>query len=797
MRTIRTRGVTGERFRQVDWSTHPLGPIDRWPEALRLSLNILFNSQHPMVLFWGSEHFQFFNDSFLPSLSPQSRPQGIGQKGEDFWQKNWPVFKSKIDNVIDEGGSSWDENQIFPVIQNGQIEEIYWSCGYSPIFTEHGELGGVLVVCTESTQQVLNSKEISASQIEILDTLESMSDAFLSVDKNWIITQMNSHHEKVTRTKREDQLGKSLLELYFNDPVYENSTYLKSYRKAMNERVFIVFEDYYEPLNLWTEVRVYPKSNGGLAIFFTDIGERKTTEEKLSTERKKLEAMIEESPSGIALLRGEWFIFEKVNAGWEALVSPRNYLGRTFKECYPDITGDVFLKYLRQVFETGKPIKDYEMEVRVESEPGVFETQYYDLSYVRVNDGQGRPYGIVAQATNATDRIASRKKLEESTDLLRQAKQAAEAANHAKTEFLANMSHEIRTPLGAILGFTELMKNSTSPKDRLEFADIVSRNGKSLTKIIDDILDLSKVEAGRLEIERVSFDLIDLILEVSDLFSDLAQKKKISLKFELDPKLPRRVKSDPTRVRQILINLVGNAVKFTSHGAVELNAKPILFGDEVSGVRFAVKDTGAGLDASQISRLFEPFSQGDTSTTRKYGGSGLGLALSRRLAQALGGDVFVEDSSPGNGSTFVVTIDVLPAENTLEEFKWENVNPTKDLKAVKVLLVEDSPDNQTLIRLMLASHGIKICVVDNGLKAIEKTAEEDFDVILMDMQMPVLDGYAATERLRRAGYKKPIIALTAHAMEEERKRTKKAGCDTHLTKPVDPEVLIKMISNFV
>jgi PAS domain S-box-containing protein len=391
--------------------------------------------------------------------------------------------------------------------------------------------------------------------------------------------------------------------------------------------------------------------------------------------------------------------------------------------------------------------------------------------------------------------ISERKRIEIK---LAEALRFAERANEAKSAFLANMSHEIRTPLGAILGFTELIKDSESAEERSEYAGIIERSGKSLTKIIDDILDLSKVEAGRLELEKINFDVEKTVREVAELFVDAAQKKNLTLELAFDPQTPVKIKSDPTRIRQILINLIGNAVKFTSTGKVHIAVTGAYFENQLTHLRFAITDTGVGLTEEQEHKLFAPFSQADNSTTRKFGGSGLGLALSKRLANALGGDVWVASSKTGEGSTFMATVQAdsssdiavaAPATKALEK--------SKTLQGLRVLLVEDSLDNQMLIQKVITRRGGSVEVANNGLEGVLKAqAGDGFDVILMDMQMPILDGYAATEQLRERGYKKPIIALTAHAMAEERKRTEEIGCNAHLTKPLDFELLITTLDRF-
>ncbi len=400
---------------------------------------------------------------------------------------------------------------------------------------------------------------------------------------------------------------------------------------------------------------------------------------------------------------------------------------------------------------------------------------------------------------------------------LREAMERAEAANRAKSEFLANMSHEIRTPMTAILGYSEnLLDPNLTEKERADAIQVIRRNGQHLLEIINDILDLSKIEAGRLEPEIIECSPGQLVADVYTLMRVRAEEKKLTWQAEFDGPIPEKIRSDPTRLRQILINLVGNAIKFTETGGVRLVASFQPADEDTqrpARMRFDVIDTGIGLTAEQQARLFQPFSQADTSVTRKYGGTGLGLAISQRLARALGGDLTVR-STVGKGSTFSVTVGAGPLDGvriierpSLGDFLSGHEDDTaqtvrssdKPLKGLRILLAEDGPDNQRLITFILKKAGALVCVAENGQIGLDKALaardeKRPFDVILMDMQMPVMDGYTATSKLRAAGYEGTIIALTAHAMASDRQKCIDAGCDEFATKPIDRKKLIDLIT---
>jgi len=426
---------------------------------------------------------------------------------------------------------------------------------------------------------------------------------------------------------------------------------------------------------------------------------------------------------------------------------------------------------------------------------------------------------LVALARQASSQLELRRKISEQERMaeqrerdaeeLRRMRDRAETASAAKSEFLANMSHEIRTPMTAILGYTDLLlEESVDPRVRRDHVGVIRRNGEHLLSIINDVLDLSKLEAKRVEPERIDCSPAQIVGDVVKLLRARAEHQGITLTQEFVNPIPRVIRSDPTRLRQILLNVVGNAVKFTEIGGVRLSVDWEALDERRGRLRFDVADTGVGMSAEQQARLFEPFVQADTSTTRQFGGTGLGLVISRRYALLLGGDLRVE-SAPGEGSVFTLEIEPetrgagelvrTPGEwiaLTREHASDSAAKKDTTLRGRSVLLVEDGLDNQRLIAHHLRRAGASVETARNGvigLAAVEAARREgrDLDLILMDMQMPEMDGYQATRAIRSLGLSVPIIALTAHALDGDRERCLRAGCDDYLAKPVDRTRLIE------
>jgi signal transduction histidine kinase len=381
----------------------------------------------------------------------------------------------------------------------------------------------------------------------------------------------------------------------------------------------------------------------------------------------------------------------------------------------------------------------------------------------------------------------------------------ANAANRAKSEFLANMSHELRTPMNAIMGFSQVLAEEPLKQEHRSYINMIENSSQNLLSLINDILDYSKIESGKMEIETRDCRIGDMLLEIESMLRPSSIEK--NLRFEIlqcDP-IPEVIRIDPLRLRQCLINLVSNAIKFTETGYVYVNVMLQRSGGEVF-VRFDIEDTGIGVSEEKLPMIFESFTQADSATTRKYGGTGLGLAITRQLVELLGGKISAV-STEEQGSVFTILVPAgvqWPDEDTPIWNKYlpvDEINETPDTEKGttmyngKVLVAEDNPSNQKLIAILLQKMGLEVILADDGLEAVTKCESESFDIILMDMQMPNLNGYDATRQLRSEGVKTPIIAVTANAMTGDEQKCMDVGCDGYLSKPIDRSKLDELVSH--
>ncbi len=804
----------GSRMRSLDWSLTPLGDAHDWPVPLQITLRTMLTTRHPMFIFWGPEHYCFYNDAYSECIGPEKHPSILGSPGRESWKEIWPIIGPQIEQVMAGGESTWHENQLVPIIRYGRLEEVYWTYSYGPVYDPDSpfKVGGVLVVCTETTQQVRAQQELQQADAR-WRTLFEQAPGFICVleGPDHRFTYANTRFREVVHRKvavgdtvgelfpdLRDQGFKELLdEVYQSGEAYVAASApidLAVDATGKTERRYLDFV--YQP------IRDVAGRVTGIFVEGADVSERVNQERLIRLSQERLNLAIE--AAGLALIhvdleKNQIMYSNEFRAlvGWED--EPEPSCDQVPDLFHPDDQQRLRALYQQAIQDDGSIRID--TTARLLCRNGV--CRWVRLQSRTIVTRQGTT-SVPSEFIGTFTDISAEREVQEA---LHEARRQAEVANETKSAFLAHMSHEIRTPMSAVLGYADLLAMRTDDAEQTEYLHIIKRNGQFLLDIINDILDISKIESGKLDIQQIDFSIQEFIDDVRSMMAVRASEKGIDFEVIFLSAVPGVIRSDPQRLKQILVNLIGNAIKFTETGSVQLSVRFIRGTN--SQLKCAIVDTGTGMSSEQLGRLFQPFSQGDGSINQQFGGTGLGLAISQRLAAYLGGKITVE-STPGKGSCFSFSIDcdILEERPSVEASPGSTeqskpVGPVSLRQGARVLVVDDHVDIRQLIAQYLQDAGASVVTSQDGVEAINHIerimsgTEPAVDLVLLDMHMPRLDGYQCAQRLRALGFDKPIIALTANVMPNDVKRCIDSGCCAFLSKPIDAQSILDAVAPFL
>jgi signal transduction histidine kinase len=672
-------GEMAQLCRDFDWDSTPLGPVAGWSNSLRTTVCTVLASRNPMFLWWGPDLVQIYNDAYRPSLGGDGRhPRALGAKAEEFWTDIWETIGPQIDQVMNGGDAVWHENSYIPIERNGRLEDVWWTYSYSAVPDDDGSIGGTLVVCLETTQQVLAQEQLRQSEARYRQLFQSLDEGFCVIEVifddderpvDWMFVEVNNAF--IGQTGLSDPVGKRVRELIPGHEEY----WFEIYGGVAQTGESVRFEAPAEKLGRVYDLyafRTGPASSRQVAVLFQDVTKARLAEQErdrlvraLKLERSRLAYVFEHAPAFLAVLRGADHVFELANAAYYQLIGNRDIVGKPLSEALPEAHSQGFAELLDRVLESGEPYVGNEISVMLTRSPGAPpERRILNFLYLPLIEEDGTRAGVIVHGTDVTEQVETRDSVanmytreQQARASAEEAYQVAEAANRAKGEFLAVMSHELRTPLNAIGGYAELLEMGIrGPINAQQKEDLhrIQTSQRHLLGLINEVLNYAKLGTGTVHYDTTDVQLRDALSTAQSLVGPQARAKGLKLRIGECPE-ELHARCDGEKLQQILVNLLSNAVKFTDrNGSVELFCS-----QEGEVVNINVRDSGIGISDDKLGAIFDPFVQVRADLTRTSEGTGLGLAISRDLARGMKGDLTVT-SKIGEGSTFTLT---LPAGN--------------------------------------------------------------------------------------------------------------------------------------
>ena len=761
---LRGGGVCGALIAEHDWASTPLGPMSTWPPSLLAMVANILHARQPMVLFWGPELIQFYNDSFVPSFGRGKHPAALGQRARECWADAWPVTGAQIEAVMSRGEPVWFENALVPIYRNDRLEEVFWTYSYSPAYDETGTIRGTLVIVTETTGRVVAARRLEAlsflgAELARATTYEGALDVVRSVAKVVPADLPFLRVQPVTATSaelRETALAEAVPGPIWPEPVE------RAVACTINgdELVFglsprLPFDDGYRSFisqireQLTSTLRRIDNANASAAI-----------------ERDR-DNLLMQAPVATALMTGSEHVFQLANAPFRKIAG-RDPVGKSFCEAFPELRDSPHRRLLDRVYQTGERLVMNEELVRVDRSGAGVEDAYFNFNVEPLRDGD-EVYGMMVVALDITEQVRARQVLQE--------------ANRAKDEFLAMLGHELRNPLAPIVTAIELMneKVSTAEKERT----VIERQVRHVIRLVDDLLDVSRIARGMIRLELRVVDLADVVAAAVEANRHLIELREHRLVVEN----PRgvNVEGDESRLVQIVSNLVTNAARYTPPGG-EIR---VTLASEGGQAVLRVRDNGVGIDRDLLPKVFDMFVQGTRSAERTEGGLGLGLAIVKNLVVLHGGSVAARSEGVGKGSEFEIRIPLAdPQLIASAPAGAKRIQATPK----RVLVVDDNEDAANLLGEIVRMHGHAVMIVHDPSIALDVAGTFRPEVAVLDIGLPGMDGYELASLLRKAAPDCRLIALTGYGQKKDRERAMAAGFAAHLVKPVQISEILEMIT---
>ena len=802
--------------------------METWPTSLRVLVQVLLHSRHPMFLWWGPELTQFYNDAYVPSFGEGKHPAAMGEGGRECWQESWPIIGPQVEAVMRDGSPTWQEDALVPIWRNGRIEEVFWTYGYSPAFGDDGRIAGTLVVCTETTSGVLANRRLqlaatvaeragrAAAPEEVLDfVFPCFKDCAADIPFAAVFDgqgRLLQHTEIVEPGITQlTALGQEL----WPAPLSVGSEPALDGQGVQALTTPIAARPWPEPVR---EVFCVRLADGSNTLIVFGLSPRLPFDpayrgfliqltKSIVTSRERVQAianrahvvaerrdLLAQAPIPTAILTGPELRYELANEHFVAMVG-REVIGKTYVEAFPEVEGTPLLEAVRQVYREGLPLSAEEMCIPLDRQGnGQVEDVFFKFSLQPIRESGGAVYGMMVVALDVTEMVLARRTQEQAHAALERAyhERAAlvaqlEAVNRTKDEFMAILGHELRNPLAPIVSALELIRLRTDGKLSREHA-LIERQVQHLVRLVEDLLDVARIAQGKVDLKQAANEIGAIVSNAVEMAESLLAQGKHHLTVHIPEPIPWY--GDATRLAQVVANLLTNAARYTPpRGDIRVSAVR----DPGGGIRIRVVDDGAGIEQDALQHIFEMFAQGPRGPDRAEGGLGLGLTLVKSLVEMHGGTVEAKSEGAGRGSAFEVWLPHRGQPSTPPMSDGVAVMSSK-----RILVVDDNEDAAEMLARMLTHRGHQVVVAHDGASALELLPQHRPQIGILDIGLPVMDGYELAEKILELTIGDIcLVAITGYGQAQDQARCMEAGFAAHLVKPVPIELLCKTMARLV
>jgi PAS domain S-box-containing protein len=761
---------------EYDWGATVLGPLTAWPIRLRVIVDLMLDSAEPMVLWFGPDRLQIYNDAYAPRVRGNDRNSVLGLPAADTWKHEWAMIEPSVKDVFRTAASKTYNEFAFSIDRNGRLEEAYWTYSLTPIRDDNDVVLGVLVLSSEITEQTLLARrqqtlDLLRNDLAEAETLDQLAAAAAHAA---LLNPTDLHSVKLTSLH-----AVAALETTPHGVRVEAREVAIDVDLAVDliPSIQVALDDSY---------RTFSQQ---FSLLLATAQQRIESEARRRMTEAERDRLLLDAPVGAAVMLGENLVYHLVNSVYAA-VSGRpadEMVNKPFVEVYPELLGSPVHEKFKEVYRRGEPFISEPTLVQVHRNGGALDDRYFTYNLSPLRTLTGEVFGLMVIAVDITTEVEARSHVERLNVEL-------EAAARAKDEFLAMLAHELRNPLAPIGAAAELLQIMTPDEKRVrQTSQVISRQVRHMTALVDDLLDVSRLTRGLVDLDRAPLDIQHVVADAVEQITPLIQSRRHRLALHLPPETTI-VSGDKKRLIQVVSNILNNAAKYTPEsGSIVLRVEV-----DDAHVAIEVEDNGIGMEAGLVARVFDLFTQAERTPDRSSGGLGLGLALVKSLTELHGGWVTCKSPGLGKGSTFSVFLPRQVESNRERDRLHDERTNVQEAVPLKILVVDDNEDAATMIAMLLGALGHNVMVEHSSRKALEQARKNTPQVYVLDLGLPDMDGIELAKRLRAQPETANalLIAVTGYGQDQDRQHTKAAGFDHHLVKPADIKQLSAILADF-